>query len=259
MAIDPDGSRPHFLATNDLDIVLDSSIIVRSKGRFATLSGTSLYTYIRRDNPTWKGFIEAFRDTIKELKAARKFRNIDQRNIFARLRVAYMGIVHPFLSIDLVAASLRQREFATKITSPECSGMDSPFALYKATTRYHKFMLLMNRDGKKARFLVPTMDIDLCWHTHQLFSRPYREWCLQHLHRAINHDDTIGSGDLGQGLRVTSLAWLEAYREPYTTDDLKKGYFTTERKVAGILFPPYGLHMWSKGKKLDKARTGNSS
>jgi hypothetical protein len=167
-----------------------------------------------------------------------------------------MGLVYRDLSIDLVAAALRQREFAKKITSTECAGMDSPFALFKATTRYHKFMLLMKRQGKKHENLVPTLDIDLCWHTHQLFPRPYREWCLEHLGRAVNHDDTIGTASLSQGLRQTSLAWLGAYREAYTTDDLKKSYYSTGRKVAGIIFPPYGLHMLSVGRKLEQARTG---
>ena len=251
MAIASDGTVRGDEAVIDLDVVLNTTVDART-GR-----QTALRVYLSDNRPTWQGFIKTFQATIRELKAAQKFRQVNKRNIFARLRVAYMGIVHHSLSIDLVAASLRQREFATKITSVECAGMDSPFALYKATTRYHKFMLLMNR-GAKNRFLVPTMDIDLCWHTHQLFSRPYREWCLEHLHRAINHDDTIGTGDLGSGLRTTSLAWLAAYREPYTTDDLRKGYITTERKVAGILFPPYGLHLWNKGRKLDKARTGKT-
>lgn len=258
MAVDSDGTRRGPLAANDLSVILDTDMRAHVGRSISPLSGTSLARYITLSQPTWKGFINAFRSSIRELKSVGKFKDIERRNIFARLRVAYMGIVHHSLSIDLVAASLRQREFATKITNAECAGMDSPFALFKATTRYHKFMLLMNRDSKKP-FLVPTMDIDLCWHTHQLFPRSYREWCLQHLQRAVNHDDTIGKGDLSQGLRNTSLAWLEAYREPYTTDDLRKGYFTSGRKVAGILCPPYGLHMLSKGKKLDKARTGSGS
>jgi len=256
--VDSDGTRRGVSAVDDLDLILDTDLQARVGRTISSVTGTSLARYITLSQPTWKGFILAFQATVRELKSVGKFKNIDRRSIFARLRVAYMGIVHQSLSIDLVAASLRQREFATKITSAECSGMDSPFALFKATTRYHKFMLLMNRGSKKS-FLVPTLDIDLCWHTHQLFPCSYREWCLEHLHRAVNHDDTVGKGDLSQGMRATSLAWLEAYREPYTTDDLRKGYFSPGRKVAGIICPPYGLHMLNKGRKLDKARTGSAS
>jgi hypothetical protein len=103
---------------------------------------------------------------------------------------------------------------------------------------------------------VPTLDIDLCWHTHQLSPRPYREWCVENLGRGINHDDTIGKSNLKDGLRFTSISWLEAYKEPYTTDDLKKEYVTTGRKVAGVLFPLYGLHVMAKAKRLEQAQTG---
>jgi hypothetical protein len=166
-----------------------------------------------------------------------------------------MGLLWTDFSIDLVAASLRQREFAKKITSEECRNLDSPFALYKANTRYHRFLLLLTRRSKTN--FVPTLDIDLCWHTHQLFPQAYRGWCLEHLGKAINHDDTIGKGDLNVGLRETSLAWYDAYKESYTTDDLRQGYFSTGRKIAGALFPPYGIYMLRKGKKLDRARLGN--
>lgn len=222
---------------------------------------TSIASYISTDNPSWEGFIKSFQKTAQELKSAQLLRMISRRNIFNSIRVGYMGILWRDLSIDLVAAALRQREFAKKITGEECHGMDTPFALFKANTRYHKFLLLMNRKtARKRRYpnLVPTLDIDLCWHTHQLFPVPYRAWCTEHLGTAINHDDTIGRGDLDVGLRETSLAWYNAYRESYTTDDLRQSYMTTSRKVAGTLFPPYGLYMLNKSKKLDQARLGLS-
>ena len=220
---------------------------------------TSISTYIAANDPSWEGILNAFRKTAQELRAAQLLRMISRRNIFNSIRGSYMGILWRDLSIDLVAAALRQREFAKKITGEECRGMDTPFALFKANTRYHKFLLLMNRKtGNKRRYpnLVPTLDIDLCWHTHQLFPVPYRQWCAEHLGTAINHDDTIGRGDLDIGLRKTSLAWYDAYREQYTTDDLRQSYMTTTRKIAGALFPPYGLYMLNKGKKLNQARLG---
>jgi len=244
----------------NLAIILDSTTIRRT-GRFKIHvhhDKTSLANYVKNtsSDPSWMGFITAFRNTVTELKEIEKFRNITRRNIFRTIRTAYMGIVWRDLSIDLVAASLRQREFAKKITSDDCLGMDSPFSLFKATTRYHKFLLLMKRNDKKKVPLVPTLDIDLCWHTHQLSPVPYRQWCVEHLGMAINHDDTIGKGSLDQGLRETSLSWFDAYREGYTTDDLKESYLSRDRKFAGIVFPPYGLYMLHKARKLEQARTG---
>ena len=113
-----------------------------------------------------------------------------------------MGILWRDLSTDLVAAALRQREVAKRFTGEECYGMDSPFALFKANIRYHKFLLLMNRKtASKRRYpnLVSPLDIDLCWNTYQLFPVPYCAWCTEHLETAIDHDDTIGQGDLDVG------------------------------------------------------------
>lgn len=73
---------------------------------------------------------------------------------------------------------------------------------------------------------------------------------------AINHDDTIARGGLDDGLRQTSLAWYEAYKEGYTTDDLRGGYLTGNRKLAGVLCPPYGIYVLNKARRLNKARTG---
>jgi hypothetical protein len=239
----------------DLKIILET---VLRLPRYRTAQ-TPVAKYIAGEDPSWEGILNSFRKTSEELKNARLLRMISRRNFFNSIRGAYMGILWRDLSIDLVAAALRQREFAKKITGVECHGMDTPFALFKANTRYHKFLLLMNRKtANKRRYpnLVPTLDIDLCWHTHQLFPVPYREWCTEHLGTAINHDDTIGRGELDVGLRETSLAWYDAYREPYTTDDLRQSYVSTSRKVAGALFPPYGLYMLNKAKKLKQARLG---
>ena len=247
----------------DLSTILEEGpIAFRWKHRGKSLvTGTSLVNHIKSaEDLSWKGFFHAFRETRSELKAAQKFKDIKKRNIFARLRSDYMGLVWRDLSIDLVAASLRQREFAKKITAEECIGIDSPDALNRATDWYYRFLLLLrkleNPMLKVHPHLVPTLDIDLCWHAHQLFPQAYQRWCLEHLGRAINHDDTIGKANLKDGLRHTSLKWFEAYNEPYTTDDLKKEYVTTRRKVAGVIFPIYGLHVLNKAKRLEQGQKG---
>ena len=136
---------------------------------------------------------------------------------------------------------------------------ENSVALSDATVRYHKFLLLMKKVQSKRTLIVPTLDIDLCWHTHQLFPRSYREWCLQYLGRPIDHDDTIDESVATRGLRSTSLAWLDLYNEPYTGNDLRKAYFTPARKFTGIIFPPYGLFILYVGRKLDRARMGMES
>ena len=62
---------------------------------------------------------------------------------------------------------------------------------------------------------VPALDIDLFWHTHQLSSSNYMPWCKHHIGRYINHDDTVGTGDLASGLDQTKAAWQRVYNEDY--------------------------------------------
>src|SRR5205823_2561901 len=86
------------------------------------------------------------------------------------------------LSIDLVSASLRQRSFTAKMASDRFFGLDSPSNLEKATERYRKFMFV-DIDMEPESGVVPMLDIDLIWHTHQLFPVEYRRWCLENLNK----------------------------------------------------------------------------
>lgn len=260
LALKPDGTQRGIDVKFDIGIVLDRSLpyVPESRRKEGYRGGTSLVEYIDTvDIPSWVGFIGAFRRTVMELKQDQRFKHITGRNIFPRLRIAYMGLVWRELSIDLVAAGLRQREFGRKISSTGCVEMDSPAVLSQAMTRYHKFLRLMKgRKDERALSLVPTLDIDLCWHTHQLFPVKYREWCFKYIGRGINHDDTIGTNDLCEGIRATGSLWFEEYKEPYTTDNLLKGYFGFKRVFFGIILPPYGIYVLYQAYTLNRCCTG---
>jgi Glycine-rich domain-containing protein-like len=228
------------------------------------LQNTRLKAYVDdTNNPSWASLMAIMNSGRKPLGKliGNNTKHVSRNNIVSELRKVYRGITWRELSIDLVAACLRQRIYTSRVIN-ECTDLGSPSALSAATSRYTKFLFLMNnirpRSGNRGS-MVPTLDIDLCWHTHQLYPQSYHEWCLNHLGRRLNHDDTIEKEVASQGIRATSLAWLGVYNEPYTTNDLRKEYFTPARKVAGIIFPLYGLFTLNMGQKLDRAREGNSS
>jgi Glycine-rich domain-containing protein-like len=203
-----------------------------------------LRNYINTSHPSWTNLITSFRKTTQHLQSNGTWSKITNKNIFPSLRLTYQNILHRRLSIDLVSASLRQRSFATKITTGNCTHLDSASSLFNATIRYGKFLALMQPPSttQKPLLCVPTLDIDLCWHTHQLFPRFYREWCTLFLARPINHDDTIGQGDLDGALKETAVRWFEVYGEEYTTDDLKRKSFSNIFQFRGGLF---GLVSWN--------------
>jgi Glycine-rich domain-containing protein-like len=209
----------------DLQIILKTTLLPES-GTSAAAARIHLVAYAASTTEArWTDIMSSFQKTTAQLKGARLLRMLSRGNVFPSIRVAYQGILWSDLSIDLVAAALRQREFLSKITSADCAGIDTPAALFKAATRYHKFLLLMRRktQGKSAQkktSLVPTLDIDLLWHTHQLNAVSYRQWCIQHLGIAVNHDDSVGKEVLDDGLKDTTKAWYEAYREQYAVNEV---------------------------------------
>jgi len=140
-------------------------------------SNTSLAHYIKwSQDPSWKGFLDSFRKTSREIKLTRShIRGFSRRSMFVKLSTAYMNILWPDLSIDLVAACLRQRIY-TNIVITECQSLETAAVLSTAAIRYHKFLFLLGKRGSgssKRSPIVPTLDIDLCWHTHQLFPYSY--------------------------------------------------------------------------------------
>ena len=79
--------------------------------------------------------------------------------------------------------------------------------------RYFKFLSLTKE--KLNISLVPTLDIDLCWHTHQIHASLYRAFIKNHSGRIINHDDTLPEKDLSDGFEATVQAWNKIYHESY--------------------------------------------
>lgn len=84
--------------------------------------------------------------------------------------------------------------------------------LSRSLIRYSKFMDLM---ASTHTLLTPTLDIDLCWHTHQLQAR-YYDQTFDIVGRFINHDDAIETGILKDAFDRTAALWKQRYSQPYS-------------------------------------------
>ncbi|GAA6053304.1 hypothetical protein JCM3770_006675 [Rhodotorula araucariae] len=123
----------------------------------------------------------------------------------------------PF-SLDLAMAVLRQGSFIDKMhglgwTDPARFGLDDTL-LKRCMARYHAFMDLMA--SSPSSFFVPTLDIDLAWHTHQLKSA-YKQDTVILTARFIDHDDKVEEGALATAFDVTARAWKSRFGVPYST------------------------------------------
>ena len=61
-------------------------------------------------------------------------------------------------------------------------------------TQYHAFVDLCTQSFRE---LVPTLLIDLSWHTHMLKGDQYRLDMLRLVDRFVDHDDKVEEGMLG--------------------------------------------------------------
>ncbi|KIM29339.1 hypothetical protein M408DRAFT_328973 [Serendipita vermifera MAFF 305830] len=123
-------------------------------------------------------------------------------------------------SLDLVGAILRQGAFVEKMvhigwTQPGSFEYEHNLApLVRSIARYHAFLDLMR--AHPTTLLVPTLDIDLAWHSHQLKGEAYRESTLKYLYRTPNHDDSVESFVLAKGYDSTAKAWKKRFGVPYS-------------------------------------------
>uniref|UniRef100_A0A8H8CLD4 Uncharacterized protein n=1 Tax=Psilocybe cubensis TaxID=181762 RepID=A0A8H8CLD4_PSICU len=131
-------------------------------------------------------------------------------------------------SIDLVGAVLRQGSFVNKMrelgwtSSRFFDGSSNELALQHALSRYHAFLDLMvsstssTLSGSSSKFLVPTLDIDLIWHTHQLIPAKYESDCTMLLKRFLDHDDKVEGLRLSSAFDITARAWKDRFGVQYT-------------------------------------------
>ncbi|WWC91719.1 uncharacterized protein L201_006665 [Kwoniella dendrophila CBS 6074] len=79
---------------------------------------------------------------------------------------------------------------------------------------YHAWLDLM-QSTQSRYFLVPRLDIDLAWHTHQLHHIRYKSDTEKVLGAFLNHNDAAGDEKVGDGLEVTKKLWKKRFGWDY--------------------------------------------
>ena len=183
--------------------------------KFKSLTGleTSLYD----DICTWSEISQAFRDYLTSFTLdsfsdnnAKTLGSPDgSPKMFELFNPKYGQ-----LAIALRNAVLRQCSFVEKmnrhlwIRSPALSG-----TLKRAIKRYDYFLKLVKRYPDT--MFVPTLDIDLIWHTHQCRAIEYVKTTRELAGKFLNHDDTIKDGILGDGFEETRTLYHLRFGREY--------------------------------------------
>lgn len=131
-----------------------------------------------------------------------------------RMMSRYWENFSPF-ALDLAGAVMRQGIFTGKmhqidwLHSPACRE-----TMARLITKYERFVTLMQIYPDKT--CVPTLDIDLAWHTHQLSPSAYYRYTTKKTTKFIDHDDKIDEDKLSQSFEWTTLVYQDKYSEVYS-------------------------------------------
>lgn len=131
---------------------------------------------------------------------------------------AYVDVVE--ISEDLVGCVLRQQRFVDKMNQLDL--LHSPMivaAMYESSIRYERFfeMLTMKQKSKDRIIMVPTLDIDLFWHTHQLSMYYYLVKCITSTCQTfVDHNDKIEEGRLSHNFERTAKLYKSRYKQEYS-------------------------------------------
>ncbi|KAJ7598800.1 hypothetical protein C8J56DRAFT_1092684 [Mycena floridula] len=170
----------------------------------------------KKKDSEWRA---ALMNKFKSRSATQSFLQIaTTRRIAHRVMAAYSD--DKKFSTDLVGAVLRQGSFVEKMynlkwTEPLFfASTEDELALKHGIARYHAFLDLMA--SSPGSFFVPTLDIDLAWHTHQLSPVKYRIDCMNTIGRFLDHDDKVEESKLSTSFDLTCRAWQQRYNIRYT-------------------------------------------
>ncbi|KAL5596321.1 hypothetical protein FOVSG1_010010 [Fusarium oxysporum f. sp. vasinfectum] len=117
------------------------------------------------------------------------------------------------LAKQLRDAVIRQASFVDKmnsfmwVRSPALEG-----TIRRALARYQNFCKLLKISKTT---VVPTLDIDLVWHTHQCTAKHYGQAMKLLTGKFVNHDDTIEKPQLGDGFGETRRLYRVYFGQEY--------------------------------------------
>ncbi|KAG2218728.1 hypothetical protein INT45_006880 [Circinella minor] len=118
------------------------------------------------------------------------------------LRSCYQNNPSPF-SLDLIQAVGRQQDFNTKAVIK--IDWQPPFGIARGIRQYQKFLRVIRI--YPSQVMVPTLEIDLAWHTHMLHPSTYRLFTFKYTGQYVNHDDNIVPERLSEFVKDTDKAW----------------------------------------------------
>ncbi|KFY18510.1 hypothetical protein V491_04767, partial [Pseudogymnoascus sp. VKM F-3775] len=167
-----------------------------------------------------RNFIET---AVNDTNIIAKVNNYKSRgSLFSAERLAVRHMMSRYwcnsslFSMELSSAVMRQGSFVDKMH--KIDWLHSPTAIatmQRLLVKYDRFFRIMASNPTKTA--VPTLDVDLAWHTHQLSPKDYYSYSIRMtIDRFIDHDDKIDEEKLSDGFEWTSKEYQKLYGAVYS-------------------------------------------
>ncbi|KAI0015495.1 hypothetical protein F4780DRAFT_773515 [Xylariomycetidae sp. FL0641] len=178
-------------------------------------------------------------DGISGRSALKPYRLGQEARVHVRKMMSrYWDNFSPF-ALDLSGAVFRQGIFVEKMY--KIDWLRSPVArdtMARLITKYERFTKLMALHP--THVVVPTLDVDLAWHTHQLSPQQYYAHMYRKTSRFIDHDDKIDEDKLSNAFEWTSKAYQSEFGEVYSEctcwycEAVRASHVTSTAKILGL-------------------------
>ncbi|GKT43457.1 glycine-rich domain-containing protein 1 [Colletotrichum spaethianum] len=175
--------------------------------------------------------------------------SLDGRRQTRKMMSRYWENSSPF-AIDLVGCVMRQGTFTEKMRKLNWlhfpTARDLMTDLLKKYARFVEIVAIASTT--KSKVAVPTLDVDLAWHTHQLSPQSYFVFTLAKTSAFVDHNDKVDEDKLSTAFEWTSKTYQERFGEIYA--QCKCWYCETVRVMA---LPATKMFSIGKEEKLLEA------
>ncbi|KAL9099042.1 MAG: hypothetical protein Q9163_005397, partial [Psora crenata] len=183
--------------------------LIRTRARLGPSPGSM--DGIRTDIESVLGSRSAIRRANQSLSSTLKR---EERIAIRRMMSRYWENSSPF-ALDLIGAVIRQGSFIEKMHAIDW--IHSPAArstMERLITKYQRYIDIIS--AHPDHIAVPTLDVDLAWHTHQLSPPAYYGYTVSRTGKFVDHDDKIEEIKLSRAFEWTSKTYQKLYKELYS-------------------------------------------
>ena len=161
-----------------------------------------------------EALLENKETVMKAKNASVSFLTGHEKVAIRRMMSRYWDNSSPF-ALDLIGAVIRQGSFITKMH--DIDWLHSPAVsstISRLLVKYERYLKIIQENPRHTA--VPTLDVDLAWHTHQLSAPAYYQYVQWNMEKFVDHDDKVDETRLSDAFEWTSKTYQKKYKEIYS-------------------------------------------